>query len=366
MRMSGLLAHWFDDHADGETRVTTSRPGRMTQRRIAELAGVSQAVVSLVLNGKAGEGSRIPAETSARVMKVIRDTRYTVDPAARRLAGAGNEIIGVFTYEPAFPTEAQDFYTPLLAGIEAEAEALGCDLLMFTSAPVQHGRRVLLHQNNRLRLSDGCLLLGLAMEAGELERLVDDGFPFVAVGRRDVPGVPYVGLDYVTPTADLVARAAKAGHRRMTYLHLGSVGESVLDRQQGVRSGASAAGMDVELRAVTTADLGTRLVRDLVDSGTTVLVVESAEHAEILWQVAVQVGVEVPRDLSMVVLSEHPRPRPEAPDFTRLRPLRSLLGARSLQLLSRLLHDPDLPDDERRVLIDCDLVAGETLVPPAT
>ena len=28
-------------------------PGRITQRRIAELAGVSQATVSLVLNGKA-------------------------------------------------------------------------------------------------------------------------------------------------------------------------------------------------------------------------------------------------------------------------------------------------------------------------
>jgi LacI family transcriptional regulator len=344
--------------------MTNPRAGRMTQRRIAELAGVSQAVVSLVLNGKADEASRIPAETSARVMKVIRDTQYTVDPAARRLAGAGNEIIGVFTYEPAFPTEAQDFYTPLLAGIEAEAEALGCDLLMFTSAPVHEGRRVLLHQNNRLRLSDGCLLLGLAMEAGELERLVDDGFPFVAVGRRDVAGVPYVGLDYVTPTAALVRRAAEAGHRRLTYLHLDSPGESVLDRQRGVREGAAEAGLEAELRAVTDADLTADLVRSLVRDGTTLVVVETAEHAEALWQVATHLGLEVPRDLSMIVLSEHARPRPESPDFTRLRPLRSLLGARSLQLLSRLLHDPELPDDERRVLIDCETVAGGTLAPP--
>ena len=346
--------------------MTNPRAGRMTQRRIAELAGVSQAVVSLVLNGKADEASRIPAETSARVMKVIRDTQYTVDPAARRLAGAGNKIIGVFTYEPAFPTEAQDFYTPLLAGIEAEAEALGCDLLMFTSAPVHDGRRVLLHRNNRLRLSDGCLLLGLAMESGELERLVDDGFPFVAVGRRDVPGVPYVGLDYVTPTAALVRQAADAGHRHLTYLHLDSPGESVLDRQRGFREGAAAAGVEADLRAVTAIDLGHDLVRDLVADGTTALFVESAEHAETLWQVATHLGLGVPRDLSMIVLSEHPRPRPEMPEFTRLRPLRSLLGARSLQLLARLLHDPDLPDDERCVLIDCETVAGETLGPPAT
>jgi len=346
--------------------MTGPRAGRMTQRRIAELAGVSQAVVSLVLNGKADGASRIPPETSARVMKVIRDTQYTVDPAARRLAGAGNEIIGVFTYEPAFPTEAQDFYTPLLAGIEAEAEALGCDLLMFTSAPVHDGRRVLLHQNNRLRLSDGCLLLGLAMEATELERLVDDGFPFVAVGRRDVPGVPYVGLDYVTPTASLVERAVSLGHRALTYLHLDSTGESVLDRQRGFREGADAPGVRGDLRAVSSADLTPELVRSLVGAGTTVLFVESAEHAQTVWQIATGLGLEVPRDLSVVALSEHPRPRTEAPDFTRLRPLRSLLGARSLQLLARLLHDPDLPEADRRVLIDCELVAGETLAPPTT
>src|SRR5918993_1148378 len=121
--------------------MTTSKtpPRRITQRRIAELAGVSQATVSLVLNDKA-------------------------DPAARRLAGVGNKILGVFTYEPAFPTASQDFYAPLLSGIEQAAEELGCDLLLFTSAPVVNGTRRLFHEHNRLRLADGCLLLGVEMD----------------------------------------------------------------------------------------------------------------------------------------------------------------------------------------------------------
>ncbi len=94
--------------------MTTSRTPsrRITQRRIAELAGVSQATVSLVLNDKADGAARIPEETRERVLKVLRETGYVADPAARRLAGVGNKILGVFTYEPAFPTESQDFYAP--------------------------------------------------------------------------------------------------------------------------------------------------------------------------------------------------------------------------------------------------------------
>ena len=110
--------------------------GRITQRRIAELAGVSQATVSLVLNGKADASSRIPERTRQRVLDVISETTYAPDPAARRLAGVGNRMIGVFTYESAFPTASLDFYAALLSGIEAEAERLGFDLLLFTSAPV--------------------------------------------------------------------------------------------------------------------------------------------------------------------------------------------------------------------------------------
>jgi DNA-binding LacI/PurR family transcriptional regulator len=75
----------------------------MTQRRIAELAGVSQTTVSLVMNNRVNATGRIAKETRDRVMEVIRATTYVADPAARRLAGGENQILGVFTYEAAFP-----------------------------------------------------------------------------------------------------------------------------------------------------------------------------------------------------------------------------------------------------------------------
>lgn len=354
--------------------MTTSQtpPRRITQRRIAELAGVSQATVSLVLNEKADGAGRIPEETRDRVLQVLRETGYVADPAARRLAGLGNKILGVFTYEPAFPTESQDFYAPLLSGIEETAEELGCDLLLFTSAPVVDGTRRLLHENNRLRLADGCLLLGVEMDPAELERLVADGFPFVAVGRREVEGVPYVAIDYAQGAAALIGRAWDLGHRRFAYVHVDSTGESVVDRRAGVvgeleRRGGAAAASELLAMPVDGADDATldAAIQAVRDARCTVLVVETHETAMRLRSSAATAGLDIPTALSIIVLGDAARSNGDAADFTRLSPPRSALASAATTLLARILdpHD-DVPDEELRQTLACPVIAGITLVAP--
>src|SRR4249920_1700040 len=114
---------------------------RLTQLDIAKRAGVSQATVSLVLNGAANALARIPPETRERVQKIIRETGYVPDPIARRMAKGSNRILGVFTYEPAFPSAQADFFLPFLFGIEEEAQRLGYDLLLLTAASGPGGKR---------------------------------------------------------------------------------------------------------------------------------------------------------------------------------------------------------------------------------
>ena len=345
--------------------MATSEHQKMTQRRVAVLAGVSQATVSLVLNGKADALSRIPNDTRQRVLDVIRETTYVADPAARRLAGVGNKILGVFTYEPAFPTESLDFYTPLLTGIEAKAESIGCDLLLFTSAPVIDGRRRIFHENNRLGLADGCLLLGRDMDHEELARLVANGFPFVAIGRRDVDGVPYVGVDYATGTAELARLAAEQGHRRFYYLHVDSSAESVTDRQAGfLRELATVPEVRFELRASTGDELDADWAA-ITAYGPSVLFVESPADAHTIYALATAAGLSIPADLSIVVLGEPSRGRDQAVDFTRLSPPRTELGSQAVTLLSRILSKTDAPTDaETRVLLDCPALVGSTLARP--
>lgn len=340
--------------------------GRITQRRIAELAGVSQATVSLVLNARTDGTVRIPQETRDRIMKVIEETRYVADPSARRLAGADNHILGVFTYEPAFPTESLDFYTPLLAGIEAGAEQVGSDLLLFTSAPAVEGRRRLFHERNRLRLADGLLLLGVEMDPVELRRLVEDGIRTVAVGRRDVPEIPYVGIDYVSASRALVEQALALGHEKVIFLHRAGLGESVLDRRQGVAEAAAASGHDILDRA-TAGTAGPDTAADWLavrESGATLVIAEQPELATALHDHAVRDGIDVPGDLSIVALGSAARPGEGATEITRLSPPRAELGAHAVALLTRILSGEDVPAAERRLLLPCPITEGTTLAAP--
>jgi DNA-binding LacI/PurR family transcriptional regulator len=351
--------------------MTISRPQRVTQRSIAELAGVSQATVSLMLNGKADATTRIPDETRRRVLEVIRQTTYVADPAARRLAGVGNDILGVFTYESAFPNESVDFYTPLLTGIEAKAESLGCDLLLFTSAPVTDGRRRIFHENNRLRLADGCLLLGREMDADELTRLVDSEFPFVAIGRRDAADgrVPYVGVDYTAATASLARMAADAGHREVVQIALPGNAESGRDRAAGLQREFDAVGVEIERIVSDGSDLAAAwsMVQKL---SPTLLIVEEPAHASVIANHAIASGVSIPADLSMIVLGDLARPEKNAIDFTRLSPPRAELGSQAVALLDQILHGQnrtgasDHDELPMQMLLDCTIVTGSTLSTP--
>ena len=192
-----------------------ARTRRPTQSDIARAAGVSPAVVSLVINGRTDGKIRISERDPGRVRQAIRDLGYVPNLAARQLAGGRNRLIGVFTYEPVFPLGETNFYYPFLVGIEEQAEALGYDLLLFTRNDRGTGRRMIYRDGiNALQVADGAVLLGTNEDRSELARILADGFPFVFAGRREINGVPlaYVGADY----AAAAARSSSTSPRSVT------------------------------------------------------------------------------------------------------------------------------------------------------
>ncbi|KRV46464.1 LacI family transcriptional regulator [Wenjunlia vitaminophila] len=331
-------------------------PARLTQRDIARLAGVSQTTVSLVLNNRLDAAARIAPETRERVLRVIRETGYVADPLARRMLKQLNQILGVFTYEPVFPSTSADFYYPFLRGIEESAERSGCDLLLFTSAPVRNGQRRIFHENNRLRVADGCLLLGREIPSAELSRLVAEDYPFVCVGRRDDADgqpVPYVGVDYVTATARLVRQAVALGHRRFAYLGPEPLAESSADRLRGFREVAGADAPHLLDGAHTPQE---HLAR-LLEHGVTAAFVEFPVTAAALVEAAAERGLDVPGDLSLVVLGAPA----SAGDLTGFRIPREEMGHQAVALLLDVLHGQAT---EVQQLLRCEPAQGRTLAAP--
>jgi DNA-binding LacI/PurR family transcriptional regulator len=335
---------------------------RMTQRDIARLAGVSQATVSLVLTKSEAVTARIPEDTRERVLKVIRETGYVADPVARRMVKGRNNILGVFTYEPAFPSAQADFFAPFLFGIEEAAQELGYDLLLLTAgARDAAGRKKIFAESNRLRLADGCIVLGREFDREELAQLVRGDFPFVAVGRREDAGgpVPYVGADYAAATADLVAQAKALGHKKLAYVGPSEGAESTVDRWRGF---AQSLGDGLEMVChIPQAGVVPQDVFDPIrQSGATAVFFTELADAIPFKRAAVAEGLGVPSDLSIIVLGSHIRPDHTGTRFTTYAVPREEMGRKATRALVSVLEGTG---GITQTLLNCERVEGETLGP---
>jgi len=208
------------------------------------------------------------------------------------------------------------------------------------------------------------VLLGIAHDSSDLARLATDGYPFVHVGRRSVPGVefPWVGADYRTATAQIVARLIELGHRRVGYLGYHGRMEAVIDREDGYRSACATAGIPQLPLFGRAGDLTTEWFDLAIANGMTAFVAEEEPYAERLGEFARLRGLSIPEDLSVVVLrgvSGGPRDR----SWSALGVPRNEMGRRAVRLLVEILTEPDVPR-EHQLLLPCARPSGATIAQP--
>lgn len=353
---------------------STRQPGGRGRRRprqsdIARVAGVSQTTVSLVLRGTT-VGMSLARETRQRVLDAAERLGYVPDPVATRLASADNAMLGLYSFSATFPTDVAHSYYPILVGVEEEAAAQGQDLILFTGSSRTGTGAGDPASVRRVRVADGCLFFGRHVPQEPIRRLVEDGFPFVYIGRRDEPDVPYVGADYVSASAGVMARLAAAGHRKVRYLREHDQAPASRDREEGVLRGARAAGGATAGLVVRTdgTDLDA-LLRDWLAEGVTAVVVEQTDTGAALSGLGAAIeraGLSCPRDLSLAVLGAPVGARGRAPGggavFSGFDvPMREM-GRDAVRLLLRLIAGEE--GVRTRRLLPCEPVAGGTVAAP--
>jgi DNA-binding LacI/PurR family transcriptional regulator len=349
-----------------------SQRRRPTQVDIAHAAGVSQATVSLVISGGQASG-QVAEHTRAAVLDAATKLGYTVNTAARSLKGGRNKMLGLYTFEPVFPVDQRDFYFPFLLGVEGATADFGYDLLLFSSVGSGE-RRIYSDGINRLKVADGCVLLGRHIDRSDLADLVNEDFPFVFIGRRELPGVElsYVAPDYVGATRDMVRRLTDLGHRRLAYLRPDDQQEPTRDREAGFRAGVDEAGLPpqpVHEMPDDASDAQTRLAalleEWLADRVTAVLIdpLEDDRTIAALERVAAEAGVRIPEDLSVAVLGGHVPSGTGGRDWTRFTLPREEMGRAAVALLLEILENDD-DNGPRRLSVTCTQVDGDSVGRP--
>jgi DNA-binding LacI/PurR family transcriptional regulator len=337
-------------------------PRKPSQRDIARIAGVSQAAVSMVLNGKADAHNLAPA-TQDRVRETIASLGYVPNISGRSLRGGRNGLIGVHTYQSVFPVVPDDYFHEFLVGIEGAAVKARQDLVLFASTERADGtRRIYGEGGNRLRIADGSVILGVEPNTEDLERLAGEGYPFVFIGRRDAvaPSVPYVTADYAGAVREIVEQFAAAGHRRVSYLGITERFEPQKERFDAFHDHLAVVGMVAGPDLLTDPEhVTTDLVRSALHSGSTAILAETVEMAEALSAVAASLSVTIPEDLSVALLDP---PSRALRGWSHMVVPRQEMGARAVDALLALLAGELEPGHIDRMA--CPVVGLGTIAPP--
>jgi DNA-binding LacI/PurR family transcriptional regulator len=206
---------------------------RATIADVAELAGVSIATVSRVIN----QTGPVAGETAAQVHAAIAELKYVPHAAARGLASRRTQTLGLL-----LPGISDQFSAAMLRGIEAGAREGGYDLLIH-STHVESGagpapRRRLGEHN-----TDGLLIFTDSLDDAELTRLYQLGFPMVLLHRSPPDGltIPCVTFENKSGARQLIDHLIEIhGYRRIAFLAGPEEHEDSYWREMGYRESLAA------------------------------------------------------------------------------------------------------------------------------
>src|SRR4051812_174143 len=119
---------------NAHSELTPESPRARTLEDVARLAGVSRNTVSLAIR----LSPRVNAVTRERVLRIVRETGYRPNYAARALAGRRTTTVGLVRYGSS-KMQGDSFYDAILAGLRRALETAGYDLFLF--APRRPGGR---------------------------------------------------------------------------------------------------------------------------------------------------------------------------------------------------------------------------------
>lgn len=309
--------------------------GRVKMSDVARQAGVSVATVSKVVNGRYG----VAQSTLDRVQQVIEELGYEASLGASSLRSHRTNVLGILV------AEFEPFSTELLKGASSAITQTGYELLAYSGgargADVGWERRYLSRLGGTL--IDGAIIV--------TPTVVDasNGIPVVAVDPHTGPsGLPTVDSDNFAGGVMATQYLLALGHRR-----IGLVGgrpdlESARLREAGFRSAMADAALDVDESLVVvggyrpeTADQPARELLARPDRPTAVFAANDLSAIRTI-EVAREMGLRVPDDLSVVGFDNVPESALCDPPLTTInQPLRDI-GAQALRLLVDLLQGKEV------------------------
>jgi DNA-binding LacI/PurR family transcriptional regulator len=343
-----------------------SSPPRQANRRgvtpeeVARTAGVSPATAARV----AGGSPQVSQHSRRAVKDAIERLDYVSSPGPRRLTMASNSV-GVVIAEPTTNLFHDEFYAPLLKGIQANLAEREKLLVMFAASSRRDTELVQAYLTDRH--VDGVILVGLHGDHPLPALLEAARIPTVICGR------PPKGISLSSVDSDnrqggqlAVEHLLSLGRKCIATISGNLDMPSAVDRLGGYRSALAAAGVAPDPTLEEVGDYSPdrahmAMERLLLNHPNVDGVFAASDHmAAAAIDVLRQARKRVPEDVAVIGFDDAAAAMDTQPPLSSIRQMITEMGRGAVELVMREIDEPGQPP--RQLIFSMDLVIRASTV----
>ena len=326
-----ILLKAFSESAFKE--IMTFKSHSPTIADVAQLAGVSIATVSRVLNGT----TPVHNEKADRVRNAMEELQFVPRQAARVLASRRTNTIGLVLSEI-----SGAYFPPMLKGIEGAAYEAGYDLLIHSTKREGPSRRPLGEHN-----TDGLLIFTDSLDHRELHHLHKIHFPIVLLHHSppDSLDIPVITIENKNGAATLINHLIEVhGRRRIVFLRGPEGHEDSVWRERGYREALEAHKIKYDPRLIGSGEFdeeeGFSTIQQMIMNKIKFDAIFAGDDDSSIGAIRAlkMAGRRVPQDVAVVGFDDVPFARYLSPALTTVRAPIEQVGREAVRQLVRQLN----------------------------
>ncbi len=332
---------------------------RPTIDDVARLAGVSIKTVSRVFNRE----PNVRQSTQEKVRAAAEQLKYRPNLSARRLASNQTFMVGMLYDNP-----NSEYVTEVQTGVLGACQDHGYNLLI---SPCRSASADLIDEITAIRRQvDGFVVLQPLSDLPELNRLLlENRVPCARVSQRPLDGLPWISVGDADAAEEMTEHLLQLGHRRIGFIVGHPDHGQSHDRLAGYHRVLERHGIELDESLVeqgffdfaSGVTSGRRLL-SLNQRPTAIFASNDAMAAGVL-SVAHELGLSVPRELSVAGFDDTPTARHTWPPLTTVRQPIAEVARLATEELLKLLQGR--ANDITNHCLGADLVIRESTASPA-
>lgn len=331
----------------------SSETGRLpTMVDVARAAGVSRALVSIVMRGAPGASE----QTRTHVLATAERLGYIRDARASALRQQGKPAIGV-VFQP-----DQPFQAAIIDRIYAFSLKAGYSVVLSANTAT-HTQEAALESLVAYRCGS-LIVMGAQLDTGRLNRIAQH-IPVIVVAHvLDAERVECVTSDDANGMSQAVDHLVALGHRRIYYCEAPEAGGNA-ERLRGYETAMIAHGLDSEARVVaggSREEGGAEAAKTLLTELPTAVIAFNDACAAGVQDVFVRCGVRIPEDVSLLGFDDSDVAKISYRQLTSIhQDIDALAGAATTRAIQRM---QGIPADSRLEVIPTTLTTRSTTAAP--